>query len=58
VSCAERDLSLTRLRLLGLLRDHRLREADLARYLGPEKSTIIGLVDRAESAGCPPGPRA
>jgi DNA-binding MarR family transcriptional regulator len=45
------DLSLTQLRVLGILRDRRLRMAELAGYLGLEKSTISGLVDRAEQRG-------
>ena len=48
---AARDLSLTQLRVLGILRDRRLRMAELAGYLGLEKSTISGLVDRAEQRG-------
>jgi DNA-binding MarR family transcriptional regulator len=48
---AEYDLSLTQLRVLGILRDRRLRMANLADYLGLEKSTMTGLVDRAEKRG-------
>lgn len=48
---AENDLSLTQLRVLGILRDRRLRMSDLAEYLGLEKSTLSGLVDRAERRG-------
>jgi DNA-binding MarR family transcriptional regulator len=49
---AEHDLSLTQLRVLGILRDRgRLRMATLAEYLGLEKSTMTGLVDRAEKRG-------
>jgi DNA-binding MarR family transcriptional regulator len=48
---AENDLSLTQLRVLGILRDRRLRMRDLADYLGLEKSTMTGLVDRAEKRG-------
>jgi DNA-binding MarR family transcriptional regulator len=48
---AAHDLSLTQLRVLGVLRDRRLRMAELAGYLGLEKSTISGLVDRAEQRG-------
>lgn len=47
----ENDLSLTQLRVLGILQDRRPRMADLARYLGLKKSTITGLVDRAEQRG-------
>lgn len=48
---AEYDLSLTQLRVLAILRDRRLRMAGLADYLGLEKSTMTGLVDRAEKRG-------
>jgi DNA-binding MarR family transcriptional regulator len=48
---AENDLSLTQLRVLAILRDRRLRMTALADYLGLEKSTISGLVDRAERRG-------
>jgi DNA-binding MarR family transcriptional regulator len=47
----EHDLSLTQLRALGILRDRRLRMAGLARFLGLEKSTMSGLVERAERRG-------
>ena len=45
------DLSLTQMRVLGILRDRRLRMAELADYLGLEKSTMSGLVERAEQRG-------
>ncbi|WP_312033749.1 MarR family transcriptional regulator [Actinoplanes sp. TBRC 11911] len=48
---AENDLSLTQLRVMGILRDRRLRMTALADYLGLEKSTMTGLVDRAEKRG-------
>jgi DNA-binding MarR family transcriptional regulator len=48
---AEHDLSLTQLRVLGILRDRRVRMTALADYLGLEKSTMSGLVDRAEKRG-------
>jgi DNA-binding MarR family transcriptional regulator len=48
---AEHDLSLTQLRVLAILRDRRLRMSALADYLGLEKSTMTGLVDRAEKRG-------
>lgn len=48
---AEHDLSLTQLRVLGILRDRRLRISELADYLGLERSTLTGLVDRAEQRG-------
>jgi DNA-binding MarR family transcriptional regulator len=48
---ADNDLSLTQLRVLAILRDRRLRMTALADYLGLEKSTMTGLVDRAEKKG-------
>jgi DNA-binding MarR family transcriptional regulator len=48
---AEYDLSLTQLRVLAILRDRRVRMSELADYLGLDKSTISGLVDRAEKRG-------
>ncbi len=48
---AEHDLSLTQLRVLAILRDRRVRMSELADYLGLDKSTISGLVDRAERRG-------
>jgi DNA-binding MarR family transcriptional regulator len=48
---AENDLSLTQLRMLAILRDRRPRMAALADYLGLEKSTLSGLIDRAQKRG-------
>jgi DNA-binding MarR family transcriptional regulator len=48
---AGNDLSLTQLRVLGILRDRRPRVTELAAYLGLDKSTMSGLVDRAERRG-------
>lgn len=48
---ADNDLSLTQLRVLAILRDRRLTMRALAGYLGLEKSTMTGLVDRAEKRG-------
>ena len=48
---ADNDLSLTQLRVLAILRDRRLRISDLVDYLGLEKSTLTGLVSRAEKRG-------
>jgi DNA-binding MarR family transcriptional regulator len=48
---ADDELSLTQLRVLAILRDRRLRMTALAGYLGLEKSTMTGLVDRAEKRG-------
>ncbi len=48
---ADNDLSLTQLRVLGILRDRRPRMAVLADYLGLKKSSMTGLIDRAEKRG-------
>ena len=50
-AAADSDLSLTQLRVLAILRDRRVRVTVLASYLGLEKSTMSGLVDRAEKRG-------
>ena len=44
-------LSLTQLRLLGILRDREPNMLDLARHLHLEKSSASGLIDRAEKRG-------
>jgi len=48
---AEHDLSLTQLRVLGILRDREPTMAELATYLGLERSTVSGLIDRAVQRG-------
>jgi DNA-binding MarR family transcriptional regulator len=48
---AEHDISLTQLRVLAILRDRQGKISELAVYLGLDKSTISGLVDRAEKRG-------
>ena len=48
---ADNDLSLTQLRVLAILRDRRVRMSALAAYLGLDRSTMTGLVDRAEKRG-------
>src|SRR3954462_10769404 len=48
---AEHDLSLTQVRLLGILRDRRPGMLELARHLGLDKSSMTGLVARAEKRG-------
>lgn len=48
---AEHDLSLTQLRVLGILRDRQPTMADLATYTGLERSTVSGLIDRATQRG-------
>jgi DNA-binding MarR family transcriptional regulator len=48
---AEHDLSLTQLRVLAILRDHEPTMAELATYLGLERSSVSGLIDRAVRRG-------
>ncbi|MGB6241008.1 MAG: MarR family transcriptional regulator [Castellaniella sp.] len=48
---AENDLSLTLMRVLGILWDRRPRMSELADYLGLEKQTMSGLIARAEKKG-------
>jgi DNA-binding MarR family transcriptional regulator len=48
---AEHELSITQLRLLGILRDREPAMLDLARYLNLEKSSVTGLIDRAQRRG-------
>ncbi len=48
---AEHDLSIVQTRLLGVLRDRRPTMNELARLLGLDKSSVTGLVTRAERRG-------
>ncbi|GAY18335.1 MarR family winged helix-turn-helix transcriptional regulator [Mycobacterium sp. shizuoka-1] len=48
---AENDLSLTQLRALAILRDREPTMAELADYLGLERSSVSGLMDRAVRRG-------
>ncbi len=48
---AEHGLSIIQARLLGVLRDRTPTMNDLARLLGLDKSSVTGLVDRAERRG-------
>lgn len=48
---ADHDVSLTQLRLLGILRDREPTLAELATYMGLERSTVSGLIDRAVQRG-------
>ena len=48
---AEHDLSIVQTRLLGVLRDRTPTMNELARFLGLDKSSVTGLVDRAERRG-------
>ena len=47
----EHDLSIIQTRLLGVLRDRKPTMNELARFLGLDKSSVTGLVDRAERRG-------
>ncbi len=48
---ARHDLSLTQVRLLGILRDREPGIIELADALGLDKSSVSGLVERAERRG-------
>jgi DNA-binding MarR family transcriptional regulator len=48
---AEHDLSIIQVRLLGILRDRQPGMFELAQHLQLEKSSLSGLVDRAETRG-------
>jgi DNA-binding MarR family transcriptional regulator len=48
---AENDLSLTQLRALAILRDREPTMAQLADFLGLERSSVSGLMDRAVRRG-------
>jgi MarR family transcriptional regulator, lower aerobic nicotinate degradation pathway regulator len=48
---AEHELSIVQTRLLGVLRDRSPGMNELARHLGLDKSSVTGLVDRAEKRG-------
>jgi DNA-binding MarR family transcriptional regulator len=48
---AAHELSMTQLRLLGILRDREPGMMQLAELLGLDKSSVTGLIDRAERRG-------
>jgi DNA-binding MarR family transcriptional regulator len=50
-SAADLDLSVTQLRLIGILRDRSPSMAALAEFLGLDRSSVSGLIDRAERRG-------
>jgi DNA-binding MarR family transcriptional regulator len=50
-SAAELDLSVTQLRLIGILRDRSPSMAALAEFLRLDRSSVSGLIDRAEKRG-------
>jgi MarR family transcriptional regulator, lower aerobic nicotinate degradation pathway regulator len=47
----EHDLSIIQMRLLGVLRDRKPTMNELARILDLDKSSVTGLIDRAERRG-------
>jgi len=48
---AAHDLSIVQARLLGILRDRRPTIKDLATFLQLDKSSVTGLIDRAQERG-------
>jgi len=50
-AAAAHDLSLTQLRVLAILRDREPKMAELAQYLGLDRSSVSGLIDRAAGRG-------
>jgi DNA-binding MarR family transcriptional regulator len=48
---AAHDLSLTQLRVLAILRDREPKVAELASFLGLERSSVSGLIDRSVKRG-------
>lgn len=48
---AAHELSTTQLRVLAILRDREPRIAELASYLGLERSSVSGLIDRSVARG-------
>jgi DNA-binding MarR family transcriptional regulator len=48
---AEHDLSIIQMRLLGVLRDRQAGMLELGGHLGLDKSSMTGLVGRAEKRG-------
>ena len=49
--CSAADLSVVQTRMLGILRDREPTMNQLGRHLGLDKSSITGLVDRAQRRG-------
>ena len=50
-AAATHDLSVTQLRLLGILRDREPTMAEIAAFLRLDRSSVSGLIDRAEKRG-------
>jgi DNA-binding MarR family transcriptional regulator len=48
---AAHELSLTQLRVLAILRDREPKIAELAGFLGLERSSVSGLIDRSVARG-------
>ncbi|WP_225446450.1 MarR family winged helix-turn-helix transcriptional regulator [Paenibacillus rhizovicinus] len=48
---AEYDVSIIQIRLFGILRDRELSMLQLAQYLGLDKSSMTGLINRVERRG-------
>jgi DNA-binding MarR family transcriptional regulator len=48
---ARHDVSVTQMRLFGILRDREPAMSDLRAHLALEKSSVSGLIDRAERRG-------
>ncbi|GAA4255557.1 MarR family winged helix-turn-helix transcriptional regulator [Dactylosporangium darangshiense] len=48
---AGHDMSIVQMRLLGILRDRTVGMLELGQYLGLDKSSMTGLVTRAEKRG-------
>ncbi len=48
---AAHELSLTQLRVLAILRSHTPTISELSDYLGLDRSTVSGLIDRASRRG-------
>ena len=50
-AAADNELTVPQVRLLGILRDREPGMMQLAKYLGLDKSSVTGLIDRAERRG-------
>jgi DNA-binding MarR family transcriptional regulator len=50
-AAAAHDLSLTQLRVLAILRDREPKMAELAAFLGLDRSSVSGLINRAVARG-------
>ena len=50
-AAAQHELTVPQVRLLGILRDREPGMMQLAHYLGLDKSSVTGLIDRAERRG-------